>query len=118
MQINSSKSVTLKYEDMSPLYTLWCRVAMPREDIHDPSAVFKLCPAAGSILVLYWSSPMLYMLVWANERAALESARALNLFPACTVTVEQSATSPMVSWVFENFLPIHFHHYWERVLVV
>ena len=39
---------------------------------------------------------MLYMLVWANERAAPESVRTLSLFPACTVTVGQSDTSPMV----------------------
>ena len=68
---------------------------MPSEDIADPSTVFK-STAAGSILVLYWSSIMLYMLVWTSERAAPELIRALNLLPACTVTVGQSDTSPMV----------------------
>ena len=50
------------------------KVALPREDIDDPSAVFR-CTAAGSILVLYSSSIILYMLVQANERAAPESIR-------------------------------------------
>ena len=39
-----------------------CKVALPSEDIPDPSTVFK-CTAVDSILVLYWSSIMLYMLV-------------------------------------------------------
>ena len=48
---------------------------------------------------------MLYMLVGANERPAPESIRALNLFPACTITVGQSDTSPMVLWLFEECPP-------------
>ena len=35
-----------------------CKLALPSEDIADPSTVFK-CTAAGSILVLYWSSIIL-----------------------------------------------------------
>ena len=72
-----------------------CKVALPSEDIPDPSTVFK-CTAVDSILVLYWSSIMLYMLVQTSKRAAPESIRALNLLPACTVTVGHSDTSPMV----------------------
>ena len=45
---------------------------------------------------------MLYMLVWANEKATPESIRPLNLFPACTVAVGQSDTCPMVQRVFED----------------
>ena len=80
-----------------------CKVAFPSEDIADPSTVLK-CTVAGSILVLYWSSIMLHMLVWTIERAAPESIRALNLLPACTVTVGQSDTSHMVKW-FEKCPP-------------
>ena len=72
-----------------------CKVAFPSEDIGDPSTVFR-CTAAGSVLVLYQFSIMLYTLVWANERAAPESIRALNHFPACTITVWQCDTSPVV----------------------
>ena len=43
---------------------------------------------------------MLYTVVSANERVAPESIRALNLFHACTVTLGQSDTSPMVLSVF------------------
>ena len=71
------------------------KVALPSEDIADPSAVFKYT-AAGSILVLYRSSIMLYTLVQTSKRAAPESVRALNLLPACTVTIWQSDASPMV----------------------
>ena len=39
---------------------------------------------------------MFYMLVWANEKAAPESIRALHLFPVYTVTVWQSDKSPML----------------------
>ena len=39
---------------------------------------------------------MLYTLLWANERAASELIRALNLISACTVTVGQSETILMV----------------------
>ena len=81
----------------------WSKVALPSKDIADPSTVFK-CTAAGSISVLYWSSIMLYMLVCTSERAALALIRALNLLPACTVTVAQSDTSPMVQW-FEEYPP-------------
>ena len=72
-----------------------CKADLPSEDIADPSSVFR-CTAASSILVLRQSLIQLYMPVWANERAAVESVRALNLFPACTVTVGQSNTSPVV----------------------
>ena len=41
---------------------------------------------------------MLYMLVQTSEGATPESNRALNLLPACTVTVGQSDTSPTVQW--------------------
>ena len=81
------------------------KVALPCEDIDDPSAICR-CTVEGSILVLKWSSMMLYMLVWANKRAATESIRALNLFLACTITVGQSDTSPMVQWLFEE-CPLH-----------
>ena len=39
---------------------------------------------------------MFYMLVWANEKAAPESIRAINICPVSTVTKGQSETSPMV----------------------
>ena len=92
------------YGSLSHMMKVWenlklamqrCYVALPCEDIADPSAVFK-CTAVGSIVVLYWSSVLLYTLVWTIERAAPELIRALNLLPACTVTVGQSDTSPMV----------------------
>ena len=72
-----------------------CKVALPSEDIDDPSAVSR-CTAARSILVLWQSSIMLYTLVLANERAASESIRALNHFLVCTFTVGQSETNPVV----------------------
>ena len=72
-----------------------CKVALPSEDIADPSTFLK-CTAAGSILVLYWSSVMLYTLVQTSERADSESIRALNLLPACTVIVGQSDASPIL----------------------
>ena len=46
---------------------------------------------------------MLYMLVQTSKSAAAESIRALNLLPACTVTIGQSDTSSMV-W-FEKCTP-------------
>ena len=72
-----------------------CKVALPSEDIANPSHVFK-CAAAGSILVLYQSSSILYTLVWTRERTAPEFIRALNLLSACTVTVAKSSASAMV----------------------
>ena len=93
-----------------------CKAALPSEDSADPSTVFR-CTTAGSILVLYWSSIMLYMLVWTRKKAAPESIRALNLLPRCTVTVGQSDTSPMALW-FEECPPAYLHHYLERALVV
>ena len=72
-----------------------CKVPLPSKDIADQSTVFK-CTAAGSILVLYWTLIMLYMLVHASRKAATESVRALNHLPACTLTVGQSDMSPMV----------------------
>ena len=50
---------------------LRCKVALPSENIADAPTVFK-CTAAGSILVLYWSSIMLYTLVQTSKRAAPE----------------------------------------------
>ena len=64
-----------------------CKVTLLSEDIADPSAVFR-CTAAGSIL--------LFLLVFNHVVYAPELNRALNLFPAGTVTVGQSDTSPMV----------------------
>ena len=72
-----------------------CKVALPSEDIADPSAVFR-CTTAGNILVLYQFSIMSYKLVQTRERAAPKSIRALNLLPVCTVTIGQSDTSPIV----------------------
>ena len=72
-----------------------CKVVLPSKVIDDPSAVLR-CTTAGSILVLKWSSIMLYTPIQANERAAPESIRALNLFSACTVTVGQYDTSPVL----------------------
>ena len=72
-----------------------CKVALPSEDIDDPSAVFR-CTAAGSRVIILWFSIMLYMLVWPSDRAAPESIRILNLLPACTVLEGQSDTSLMV----------------------
>ena len=72
-----------------------CKVALPSKDIADPSAVFK-CTAVGSILVLYWSSIILYTPVQISKGAAMELTRALNLSPASTVAAGQYDTSPMV----------------------
>ena len=69
-------------------------VALLSEDIADLCTVFK-CTAAGSIVVLYWSSIISWTLVCSSERAAPESIRALNFLPACTVTVGQSDTIAM-----------------------
>ena len=77
---------------LSHMMKVWKNLKLP---IADPSTVFK-CTAAGSILVLYQSSIVLYMLVWTSERVAPESIRVLDLLPACTVTVGQFDTSPMV----------------------
>ena len=46
---------------------------------------------------------MLCTLVWANERTAPESIRALHLFPVGAITVGQSETSPTVKWLLEDF---------------
>ena len=61
---------------------------------------------------------MLYTLVQAIVRAAPESVRVLNLFPACTVTVGQSDKVLWCNGHLKNALPFHLHHYWERALVV
>ena len=37
-----------------------------------------------------------------NDIAVPELIRALNLFPACTVTVGESETRPIVQWVLED----------------
>ena len=72
-----------------------CNVALPSEDIADQSAFFT-CTAAGSILVLYWSSILLWMLVHTSERAAPEWIRGLNRLLVCTVTVGKSDSNSMV----------------------
>ena len=72
-----------------------CNAALPSEDIAYPSSVFE-CTVAGSILFLYWSPIISYMPVCTSKTAVVELIRALNLIPACTVTVGQSDTNPMV----------------------
>ena len=95
--MSGSLSHMMKVWENLKLAVQRCKVALPKGDTDDPSAVLR-CTAAGSILVLWWSSIILYMLVWANKRAAPESIRALKHFPACTLTMGQSSTSPMESW--------------------
>ena len=73
----------------------------------DPSTVFR-CKAAGSILVLYQSSIILYTLIHIKEIAAPESFRALNLFPAWTVTMGQSETRNIVNWLVDDCPPHSF----------
>ena len=75
-----------------------------------PSAVLR-CIAAGSILVLYHSSVILYTLLCINEIAAAEVIKALNNLLAWTVTVRQSTVrqsevSPSAKRVV-NDCPIH-----------
>ena len=62
----------------------------------DQSAVWR-CSAAGGILDLKQSPVMLYTLLHIREIVAPESIRALKHFPAWTVTVGQSETSPIVN---------------------
>ena len=62
----------------------------------DPSAVLRFT-AAGSILLLQQSSTMMYTLVHINELVAPESIGVSKHFPAWTVTVWQSETSPIVN---------------------
>ena len=95
ISVSGSLSHIIKVYENLKLALQRCNIALPSEDMDDPSAVFR-CTPAGSILVLEWSLIMLYILVWANERDAPEQIRALNLFPACSVTVGQSGTRPMV----------------------
>ena len=40
-----------------------------------------------------------------NEIAALESVKALKLFPAWTATVGQCETSPIVNWLVDDCPP-------------
>ena len=81
-----------------------CNVALPSEEIDDPSDVCNVL-----LQGVFWvSSIMLYTHEWANERAAPESIRALNLFPTCTVTVGQSDTSPGVMGVWRLSSPFIF----------
>ena len=58
------------------------RVAFLLEDIGDPSTVQRF-NAAGSILVLEWSSIILYTLVHIDNRAY----QGFKAFPTCTPTV-------------------------------
>ena len=46
--------------------------------------------------------------MYANEIAAPELIKTLNLFPACTVTVGQSEIRPIVYWVFVGCPPHSF----------
>ena len=80
-------------------------VAFPIHDIGDPSAVLRYT-ATSNILVLYWSSIILYTLICINETVAPEFIRALNLFPSWTFTVGQSETSPIVNWLVDDS-PLH-----------
>ena len=70
-------------------------------DMGDLCAVF-LCIATGGILVLQWFSIILYILIYINEMVAQGSKRALNLFLAWTVTVEQSDRSPIGNWLVDD----------------
>ena len=74
--ISKSNKISVS-SNLSPMTKLWknlklaiqkFKVALPSEDIADPSTVFKC------------TEIMLYMLVWTSERAAPESIRALNLY--------------------------------------
>ena len=51
ISVYSSLSLMTKVWENLKLAMQRCKVALPREDIDDPSAVF-MCTAAGSILVL------------------------------------------------------------------
>ena len=84
--ISSSLSHIMKVCENLKFAMQRCKVAFPSDDIDDPSAVLR-CTTAGMILVLLWSSIILYTLVSANEIAAPGSFRVLNLFSAFTVTV-------------------------------
>ena len=78
--------------------TIWrCRVAFSIEGMGDLFAVLRFI-AAGSILVLEWSFSMLYTLVHISEIVTPKSFKAVKHFPAWTVTIEQSKTSPVVTW--------------------
>ena len=80
-------------------------VAFSINDIGDPSNVYR-CVAAGSILVLYWSSTILYKLVCISEIVAPDLIRALNLFPTWTVPFGQSETSSVVNQLVDD-CPLH-----------
>ena len=94
------------YENLKSTIWRW-RVVFPIKDMGDPSAILR-CIAVVSILVLYWSSIMLYLLVYINEIVAPWSIRALKYFPAWTVTVEQAETSSVVNWCAGGFPPYLF----------
>ena len=79
MSVSGSLSHIMKIWENVKLAMQRCKVAFPREDTDDPSAVCRCSAAVGS-----------------NDRDAPESIRTLNLFPACSVTVGQSYMSPMV----------------------
>ena len=87
ISVSGSLSHMMKVWENMKLVVQRCEVTLP--------AVLK-CTAASSIVVLYWSSIMLYMLVQTSKSTTPESVRALNLSLACTLTVGQSDTSPMV----------------------
>ena len=67
--VSGSLSHMIKVWENLKLAMERCKVAFTSKDIVDPSTVFK-CTVAGSILVLYWSSTMLYTLLKTSERAA------------------------------------------------
>ena len=56
--VTGSLSHMIKVRENLKLTIQGCKVALPSEDIVDPSAVFR-CTAAGGILVLQQSSVML-----------------------------------------------------------
>ena len=80
------------------------RVAFPIKDMGDPPAVLR-CITAGSILVLLWSSIILYIHVCINDIVAPELIKTLNHFSAWTVTLGQSKNK---SYLFVIALPILF----------
>ena len=79
--------------------------AFPIDESGNPSTVFR-CIATGSILVLKWSSIILYLLVCIDEIVAPVLIRVLYLFPTCTVAVVQAHTGPIVNWLVDD-CPLH-----------
>ena len=107
--VSGSLSQMMKVcENLKSAIHRW-RVAFCIHDIGDPSAV-HWCTAAGSILVLWWSSIILYILMYINEIVTPELIKALNLFPAWAITLRQSEASPIpiVNWWVDNHPPHSF----------